>query len=96
MIPLLLPSKHAGAQNIISLLGECCSAKEVVIAVQEAVERLQMSLSTESDEEEEEDVQSYAVMLGILISLYSSGMFNGSLTNFSSLDCYSYTTVKTT
>ncbi|KDR72651.1 hypothetical protein GALMADRAFT_252818 [Galerina marginata CBS 339.88] len=48
-LPLLLTCDDQGARDIISVIGECSSAKEVVIAVQEAAERLEHSL--EADEE---------------------------------------------
>ncbi|KAF9482730.1 hypothetical protein BDN70DRAFT_892362 [Pholiota conissans] len=54
-LPVLLPYNDPAARNIISVIGECGSAKEVVMAVQEAVERLQRTLETEKDEEEAEE-----------------------------------------
>ncbi|KAF8636997.1 hypothetical protein AX17_003110 [Amanita inopinata Kibby_2008] len=39
--PILLPSKDPAAREITSLLSECSPAKEVVMAVQEAVERIE-------------------------------------------------------
>lgn len=72
IIPVLLPVKTPAAKDIIIQIGERCSAKEVVIAVQEAVERLQNTFTAESDDSEEEDrVLSPAAQLNTLISLYS-------------------------
>ncbi|KAF8954890.1 hypothetical protein BDZ97DRAFT_1862360 [Flammula alnicola] len=54
-LPLLLPCDNLAARNIISVIGECGSAKEVVMTVQEAAERLERTLEAEYDEEEEEE-----------------------------------------
>lgn len=78
MLPHLLPSSQPAAKNLIALIGECSSAKEVLIAVQEILERVDTTLSLEMEEEEEEhDDASRASptdQLISLISLYNSGM----------------------
>ena len=87
MIPLLLPCNDLEARNIITLIGNCCSAREVVMTVQEAMERLERTLGEEG--EDDDDVEkgvardgnvlhsgkqsSPIVQLLILIDLYSSG-----------------------
>jgi hypothetical protein len=72
----LLPAQGKSAKQMMSLIGDYCSAKEVVIAVQESVERIQMSLSAESDEDEEQGkVLSLVGQLDVLIALYSSCKF---------------------
>lgn len=82
IIPDLLPIKSASTKSVVIHIGKCCSAKEVVIAVQECVERLQNKLAADdsgSDESQEEDdfndnVLSPAAQLDTLISLYASCM----------------------
>lgn len=41
MLPLLLPCNDPAARDIMAVIGECGSAKEVVLAVQEAVEQME-------------------------------------------------------
>ncbi len=86
MIPLLLPCYDLEARNIISLIGNCCSAKEVVMTVQEAMEGLERTLGKDDNDDNDEkgvakdgDVlhskkqSSAIVQLLILMDLYSSG-----------------------
>ena len=78
-IPLLLRCNDPAAQDIILLIGECGSAKEVVMTVQEAAERLEHSLEQEQEDESDEkkgnQPQSTSLIdqLLILIDLYASG-----------------------
>ena len=51
-LPLLLPCADQAAQDILSLVGECSSSKELVIAVQEAIERVESSLDGDDVDEE--------------------------------------------
>lgn len=53
-------------------MGECGSAKEVVIAVQEVLERIERSI--DMDEDEEANTTSPPEQLISLIHLYNSGM----------------------
>ncbi|KAJ7727745.1 hypothetical protein B0H16DRAFT_249781 [Mycena metata] len=71
MLPHLLPSSQVAAKNLITLIGECGSAKEVVIAVQESLERVDSALNLEMEEEEEHDDASRASPTDQLISLIS-------------------------
>ncbi|EDR06734.1 uncharacterized protein LACBIDRAFT_299557 [Laccaria bicolor S238N-H82] len=73
--------KYPPAANLLSLIGECCSAKEVVIAVQEAVERLEALFNSDDDgseEVEQESPQQAAsspvVCLSILTGLYAASI----------------------
>jgi hypothetical protein len=75
VITALLPVRGEAAKKIMALAGDNCSAKEIIIAVQEAVERIQNSFSHESDEDEEENTLSLVDQLCTLISLYSSCKF---------------------
>ncbi|KAK0459978.1 uncharacterized protein EV420DRAFT_1534255 [Desarmillaria tabescens] len=50
-LPPLLGSAQKAAADILNLMGRCCNAKEVVIGVQEAVERLEHHLATDFDDE---------------------------------------------
>ena len=54
-IPLLPSCDDPAAGDLLSLIGECCSAKEPVITVQEAVERLEVSFNSDHDGFEEVD-----------------------------------------
>lgn len=90
-LPLLLPCREDGARDLISLLGECCSAKEVVIAVQEALERLEISFEAEENSEEDDpDYRSLNEQLLQLIRLYESGKLFYIATMWS---CYIFTAV---
>ena len=87
MIPLLLPCDDIEARNIIALIGNCCSAREVVMTVQEAMEHLERTLGKEDDNEDDDEKgvakdgdvlhcgkrSSAIVQLLIVIDLYSSG-----------------------
>jgi len=53
-LQLLVPCRDEAAKRIMTLISENCSAKEVVITVQEAVERLETVLSSESDDDDDE------------------------------------------
>jgi len=52
-LPLLLRIDDPAARDLISLLSECGSAKEVVMAVQEILEGLQRSFHDEESDREE-------------------------------------------
>ncbi|KAF8067892.1 hypothetical protein FPV67DRAFT_1163310 [Lyophyllum atratum] len=74
-LPILVSCKDPAAREMLSLVGECGSAKEVVMAVQEAVERL--ASVCEGDDEDEDDAGdgstlSYPSQLTILVELYSA------------------------
>ncbi|KAK0201535.1 hypothetical protein DFS33DRAFT_1385836 [Desarmillaria ectypa] len=51
-LPPLLGSSERAASDILNLMGRCCNAKEIVIGVQEAVERLEHHLATDFDDEQ--------------------------------------------
>ena len=79
MIPLLLPYDNPVARDIASLVGIWSPAKEVVMAVQEAAERLEHSLEEEEGGEPDEKegykpkLKSPVEQFLILIDLYVSG-----------------------
>lgn len=77
MIPTILPAHGEAARDIMTLVGNNCSVKEVIIAIQEAVERIQSSLYSEDDDEEERT--SFVAQLDSLISLYASCEFEDQL-----------------
>lgn len=52
MLPILLPYNEPSAVEIISMIGESGSAKEVIMAVQEAAEKLKDSLDNDLEEPE--------------------------------------------
>lgn len=76
MLPLLLPCSDSAAKDIVALLGECSPAKEVVMAAQEVVERIQGSLETEDNEDDVEDQRGTSTpsQLLTIVQLYASGM----------------------
>lgn len=47
MLPVLLPCDDPTAQEILAVIGECGSPKEVVMAVQEAIEKLEGLLDSD-------------------------------------------------
>ena len=46
-LPVLLPCNDPTARDIIAVIGECGSPKEVVMAVQEAIEQLELLLESD-------------------------------------------------
>ncbi|KAJ7509443.1 hypothetical protein B0H11DRAFT_1702278, partial [Mycena galericulata] len=76
ILPHLLLCPQPAAKSLISLIGECGSPKEVLIAVQESLERVDDSLSLESEEDEDEDGsrESPSNQLICLILLYNSAI----------------------
>ncbi|KAF8157056.1 hypothetical protein B0H34DRAFT_483918 [Crassisporium funariophilum] len=54
-IPMLLPYDDPAARELIAAMGECGLAKEVVMAAQEAVERLERLLHSDDDEGNDEE-----------------------------------------
>ncbi|TDL19556.1 hypothetical protein BD410DRAFT_726943 [Rickenella mellea] len=81
VVPLLVKCPDEAATEILALLGECGNAKEVVIAVQEAMEHLREELSavefdSDNDEAElESSTRSTSYkQLGKLLDLYSSAI----------------------
>ena len=51
-IPLLLDSMDDSSDEILALLGECASAKEILIATQEFVEGITAHMETEAPSDE--------------------------------------------
>jgi hypothetical protein len=88
-LPVLLPCNDPAARDILTVIGECGSAKEVVMAIQEAVEQLERLLDSDeavvdndADDEEEctslegkSGLNSPITQLTILIDLYGSCKF---------------------
>ncbi|KAJ6590716.1 hypothetical protein DFH09DRAFT_1140109 [Mycena vulgaris] len=77
VLPYLLPCSQPAAKSLIALIGECGSSKEIVIAVQEILERVENPLSLDMDEEDEKEddaSESPSDQLISLILLYSSAI----------------------
>ena len=74
MLPVLLPCNDPTAQDIMAVVGECGSAKEVVMAVQEAIEQLERLL-TSDEAVGDSELNSPTTQLTILIDLYGSCKF---------------------
>jgi ABC-type glutathione transport system ATPase component len=80
MLPILLPYNESGAIEIISMIGESGSAKEVIMAAQEAAERLERSFEVDLEEPEVDDDgdrrlkrHSRCEQMIILVELYTKG-----------------------
>ncbi|TFK41716.1 hypothetical protein BDQ12DRAFT_678392 [Crucibulum laeve] len=82
LVPLLISSRDAAAKDILALIGQCGSPKEVVMAVQEAVERLEESLRADDADDEDNEARkdgkkktlSLPGQLGQLVELYASAI----------------------
>ncbi|KAK0503674.1 hypothetical protein EDD18DRAFT_472592 [Armillaria luteobubalina] len=70
-IPPLLGSSDKAASDILNLMGRCCNAKEIVIGVQEAVERLEHLLA--SVDLDDEQVQLNGQLL-TLVRMYAAAI----------------------
>lgn len=70
LIPPLLPCSRDGTDDLLTLIARHCSAKEIIIAAQEAIERLKADLSEEESDGESESVP-LAVQLIRLLSLFA-------------------------
>ncbi|KAF7321675.1 hypothetical protein MKEN_00688900 [Mycena kentingensis (nom. inval.)] len=68
ILPPLLQTRRPGAKDIVALVGECGSAKEVVIAVQEALERVSRAFAAEEHEEGEQSTPAERLLLLIYLS----------------------------
>ncbi|KAF8805834.1 hypothetical protein BYT27DRAFT_7103611 [Phlegmacium glaucopus] len=84
-LPLLLPCNDPAARDIIAVIGECGPAKEVVMAVQEAVEHLEHILDSDNDNDDQRGddsiqparnfkLNSPTTQLTILIDIYGSSI----------------------
>jgi hypothetical protein len=83
MLPILLPYDEPGAVEIISMIGESGSAKEVIIAAQEAAERLKQSFEVDLEEPEIDEAEDQSLkhhsrneQMIILVDLYTKGDHN--------------------
>ncbi|KAF9054247.1 hypothetical protein BJ165DRAFT_1522789 [Panaeolus papilionaceus] len=79
LIPLLLPSAENAAQDILALIGECGSSREVIITAQEAIETLRHGFENEDDEEYKdpsvlEKQLSISAQLSTLVDLYAAAI----------------------
>jgi len=99
MLPLLISCDDPAARDLINLIGECGSAKEVVMAVQEAAEKLECAFEEDSDGEDQDESRigspkphrttSNVGQLKIMLELYASGEFHSVFTRFHSFRYYS-------
>ncbi|KAG6812527.1 hypothetical protein H0H92_002418 [Tricholoma furcatifolium] len=74
-LPILLPCKDPAAGEILSSISECGSAKEVVMAIQEAVEHcVSTTIGDDEDESDESDAPKLSItsQLMTLVDLYSA------------------------
>jgi len=83
MLPILLPYSVPGGVEIISMIGESGSAKEVIIAAQEAAERLKQSFEVDLDEPDIDEAGDRSLkrhsrneQLIVLVDLYTKGDHN--------------------
>ena len=74
---MLLERPDPKARDLVGIIGECCSAKEALIAAQEYLERLtrdfQRDFDDEGEEKQEERPRVDALVL--TIDLYTSGPY---------------------
>jgi hypothetical protein len=74
VLPIVLPCFDPVAKDIIKLIAEHASPREVIIAVQEAVECIEHAFSSAEEDPDEDNAQEYFVhQLGILTTVYSIG-----------------------
>ncbi|KAF5336570.1 hypothetical protein D9611_006576 [Ephemerocybe angulata] len=72
-LPLLVDCPDAKAQELISVVGECCSPREALIATQECLERLSGELQRDDDEDDEDKRRAPIDVLLTIIDLYRTG-----------------------
>jgi hypothetical protein len=77
IIPVLLGEPAQAAQDILSLVGECGNAKEILLATQELLERV----ISGCDLDVPDGVVSIPCLLVRLIDLYSSCMIDRNFAN---------------
>ncbi|KAI0042820.1 hypothetical protein FA95DRAFT_1499530, partial [Auriscalpium vulgare] len=70
LVPLLIPSAREGSDQLLETIGQHCSAKEIVIAVQESTERV--GGIVDEDQADEGHV-SLAMQVARIMALYASG-----------------------
>ncbi|KAF9048204.1 hypothetical protein BDZ89DRAFT_1057777 [Hymenopellis radicata] len=71
MLPPLLESSDPAASDLLALIGECGTAKEVLIGVEEAVEKLKHHVGSSDFDEDTEKPNS---RLSTLLGLYSAAI----------------------
>jgi hypothetical protein len=71
-LPILLPCVDQAAQDILALMGEWSASKEVVIAVQEAIERMESSFDEDDVDDKIKLCRSLPSQLITLVELYAS------------------------
>ena len=76
-IPLLLSCDDPAVGDLLSLIRECCSAKEVVMTVQEVVQRLEVSFNFDDDgfEEVEQKVPQQAASSPVIRLYIFTGLY---------------------
>ncbi|KXN92552.1 hypothetical protein AN958_05407 [Leucoagaricus sp. SymC.cos] len=69
ILSVLLPLRNSDAQNWIEFLGRCCSAKEVVLAIQEELERITERAENDEEGENSGDSSGKSTLVERLIAL---------------------------
>lgn len=97
MLSILLPYNAPGAVGLISMIGESGSAKEVIVAAQEAVEKLKQSFEVDLEEPEVDEggdrvlkLNSRNEQIMILVKLYTKGNISHPAAPCSYMFSYSY------
>lgn len=79
ILSILLPCKDPAARNLLAIMGQQSSAKEVVMAVQEEVEKVAEQAKDEDDEGHDSETAaektSWGERLLELVDLYHAGSF---------------------
>jgi hypothetical protein len=74
IVPELLSSRRAGAEDMLALVADHGNVKEVVIALQEYMEYLQQIFNDEDEEQEQQQgLVSPPITLCRIVSLYAIG-----------------------
>ncbi|KAJ7262659.1 hypothetical protein B0H12DRAFT_1103986 [Mycena haematopus] len=74
ILPYLVPSRQPAAKSLIALIGERGNAKEIMIAVQEILERVGSMLNEDEDDIDDSTSESPSDQLISLIHLYNSSI----------------------
>ncbi|PCH44923.1 hypothetical protein WOLCODRAFT_165498 [Wolfiporia cocos MD-104 SS10] len=74
LLPILLPHSRDGTEELLSLIGTECSGKEVIMAVQESLERLSVQNSSGDYADDEEEYTPAILQCSRAMWLYSDAI----------------------
>jgi hypothetical protein len=76
-LPLLVGHPDPKGKDLVGIVGECCSARETLIATQECLERLANELQRDPEDEEQDGdgkKQAPIEVLITIVDLYAAGV----------------------